>query len=65
MAAKKKGTGSTLAEPPMSLENTIVPSDNIVNCDDASVDHVAEGEFEVGLHNLGIPLEDIEAIRRI
>ena len=65
MAAKKKGNDNTSTEPPTSLENAIVPSANAVNREDASVDYVAEGEFEVELHDLGIPPEDIKAVRRI
>jgi hypothetical protein len=37
---------------------------NATNSEDASVDHMADGEFEIGLHDLGIPSKDIEVIRR-
>ena len=35
------------------------------NNEDAFVDHVADREFEVRLHDLGIPPENLEAIRRV
>ena len=55
-AAKKKGNGDTSTDVPMSLENAIVPQQNRnSNNADISVEHVAEGEFEVNLHDLGIP----------
>ena len=47
------------------MENAIVPSANVGNNEDASVDHVAEGEFKVELHDLGISPKDIKAVRRI
>ena len=64
-AAKKKTNDSTSLEPPTSTENAIVPSANVGNNEDASVDHVAEGEFKVELHDLGISPKDIKAVRRI
>ena len=64
-AAKKKTNDSTSTEPPTSTENTIVPSVNAGNSEDASVHHVAEGEFKVELHDLGISPKVIKAIRRI
>jgi uncharacterized protein (DUF342 family) len=63
MAAKKKGAGSTSADALTSSENAIVP--NATNNEDASVDRVTDGEFEVGLHDLSISPEDIEIIRRV
>ena len=62
MVVKKKGNDSTSMEPPTSQENAIVLSANTVNNEDDSVDHIAEGEFEVKLHDLGIPPKDIEAV---
>ena len=47
------------------MGNAIMPSTNTGNSEDALVDHVAEGEFEVDLHDFGIPSEDIQAIRSI
>ena len=47
------------------MENAIVMTNNANNNEDASVDHVTEGELEVELHDLGIPNEDIQDMRRI
>ena len=60
---KKNGVGNTSADALMSSENAIVP--NTTNSEDASIDHIADGEFEAGLHDLGISPEDIEATRRV
>ena len=66
MTAKKKRPGNTPADAPMFVENAIVLQGNgNSNSDNISVDHVAEGDFEVNLHDLGISTEDIEAMRRI
>ena len=65
MVAKKKANGSTSAEPPASMENAIVMTNNADNNEDTSVDHVTEGELEVELHDLGIPSDDIQDMRRI
>jgi len=64
-ATKKKTNDITSLEPPTSTENAIVPSANVGNNEDASVDHVAEGEFKVELHDLGISPKDIKGVRRI
>ena len=40
-------------------------TNNAGNSEDASVDHVADGELKVELHDLGISSEDIQAMRRI
>ena len=52
-------------EPPVSTENAIITTNNAGNSEDTSVDHLADGEFEVELHDMGIPFEDIKAMRRI
>ena len=44
-----------MADASVSSENAIVPQSN---SGDASIDHDADGEFEVRLHYLGIPLKD-------
>ena len=66
MAAKKKGAGSTLSDISTSPEDAVVTQGNgNTTSTDVSIDHIAEGEFEVNLHDLGIPPEDMEAYRRI
>ena len=47
------------------MENAIFMTNNADNNEDASVDHVTEGELEVELHDLGIPSDDIQDMRRI
>ena len=64
MAAKKKTNASASTEPPASSDNAII-STNTGNNEDASVDHLADGEFDVKLHYMGIATEDIQAMRRI
>ena len=64
--AAKKGAGSTSADVPTSLENAIMPQGNDnSNSDNISVENVAEGDYEVHLHDLAISAEDIEAMKRI
>jgi len=47
------------------MDNAIITTNNAGNSEDASVDHLADGEFEVELHNMGISTEGIQAMRRI
>ena len=65
MAAKKKTNASASIEPPTSTDNAIVTTNNAGNSEDALVDHLADGEFEVELHDMGISTEGIQAMRRI
>ena len=51
MAAKKTTNASASIEPPTSTDNAIVTTNNAGNSEDASVDHVADGELEVELHD--------------
>ena len=71
MAAKKKpNPGASKAnasvEAPPSTDNALVPAnnDNEDQDEDLEVD-LADGEFEVDLHDLGISAEDIRAMKRI
>jgi len=66
MAAKRKpnlgaSKANASAEVPPSTDNALVPKNN--NEDQA--EDLADGEFEVDLHDLGIPAEDILAMKRI
>jgi len=66
MAAKKKGGGSSSTDAPMSPEDAIVRQANgNSNSDNVSIENVAEVDFEVHLHDLGISTEDIATMRRI
>ena len=47
--------------PPASMDNAIVIT-NAGNNEEASVDHLADGEFDVKLHYMGIATEDIQAM---
>ena len=72
MAAKKKpnpgaseANASTEALP--STDNALVPAnnDNEDQGEDLEVEDLADGEFEVDLHDLSISAEDILAMKRI
>ena len=65
MAAKKKTNASASIEPPTSTDNAIVMTNNAGNSEDASVDHLADGEFEVELLDMGVTSKDIQAMQRI
>jgi hypothetical protein len=73
MAAKKKpnpgaSEANALAEAPPSTDNALVPTNNDNNEDqgkDLEVKDLADREFEVDLHDLGISVEDILAMKRI
>ena len=73
MAAKKKpnpGTSeaNTSTEALPMNDNTIVATngDNTEdNGEDLGVEDLADGDFEVDLHDLGISTEDIQTMRRI
>ena len=72
MAAKKKpNPGTTEANAstgaPPSTDNALVPTnnDNEDRGQDLEVEDLADGEFEVDLHDLGISAEDILAMKRI
>ena len=61
MAAKKKTNASPSTKPPASMDNAIVIT-NAGNNEEASVDHLADREFDVELHYMGIATEDIQAM---
>ena len=68
MAGKKKGDSSaalidTTTTPPQ--DEAAVAKGAGANSDDISVDTVTEGQHDVDLLDLGIPAEDIAAMRRI
>jgi hypothetical protein len=75
MAAKKKpnpGTSEANAstEAPPSTDNTLVTTNGNDNNtedhgEDFEAEDLADGDFEVGLHDLGISVEDIRVMRRI
>ena len=69
---KKPNPGASeanaLAEALPSADNALVPTNNDNNEDqgeDLEVEDLADGEFEVDLHDLGISAEDILAMKRI
>ena len=62
MAAKKKNNASTSTEPPTTTKNAIATTNNADKSEDALVDHVADGELKVDVHDLGISTEDIQAM---
>ena len=71
MAMKKKSNPSASeanasAEAPPSTDNALVPTNNDNNEDqgeDLEVEDLADGEFEVDLHDLGISAKDILAMK--
>ena len=72
MAAKKKPNPSALepnasTEAPPSTDNALVlaNNDNEDRGKDLEVEDLADGEFEVDLHDLGISAEDIQVMKRI
>ena len=73
MAAKKKpnpgaSEANTSAEAPPSTNNALVPTNDNTSGDqgeDFEVEDVADGDFEVELHDLGISAEDIQVMERI
>ena len=74
MAAKKKPNPSASeanasTEAPPSTNNALVPSNGNTTIDDHNedleVEDLADGNFEVDLHDLGISAEDIQVMRRI
>ena len=74
MAAKKKPNPSASepnasTEAPPSTDNALVPSNGnntIADHDeDLEVEDLADGNFEVDLHDLGISAEDIQVMKRI
>ena len=74
MAAKKKPNPSASeanasTEAPPSTDNTLVPSNGNTTIDDhdedLEVEDLADGNFEVDLHDLGISAEDIQVMKRI
>ena len=71
MAVKRKpnpgaSKANTLAEVPPSTDNALVPTNNNEDqAEDHEVEDLADGEFVVDLHDLGIPVEDILAMKRI
>ena len=60
-----KANASTEAQP--STDNALVPTNNGKEDQgkDLEVEDLADGEFEVDLHYLGISAEDILAMKRI
>jgi len=72
MTAKKKpnpgaSEANASTEAPPSTDNALVPAnnDNEDRGQDLEVEDLADGEFEVDLHDLGISAEDILAMKRI
>jgi hypothetical protein len=75
MAAKKKpNTGDSAEanasnETPPSTNNALVTTNNDINNEDQNedieVEDLAEGQFEVYLHDLGFTAEDIQTMKRI
>ena len=71
MAAKRKpnpgaSEANASAEVPPSTDNALVPKNNNEDqAEDHEVEDLADGEFEVDLHDLGISAEDILAMKRI
>ena len=74
MAAKKKPNPSApeanaSTEAPPSTDNALVPSNGNNTIDDhdedLEVEDLADGNFEVDLHDLGISAEDIQVMKRI
>jgi len=70
MTAKKKpnpGASETnaSAEAPPSNDNTLAPNDNEDHGEDFEVKDLADGDFEVDLHDLGISAEDIQVMKKI
>ena len=74
MAAKKKSNASASTEPPTSAEtpapvnNATIPTNtdnNDGHGEDLKVEDLADGGLEVDLHDLGISVEDIQAMKRI
>ena len=72
MTAKKKpnpgaSEANALTDAPPSTDNTLVPAnnDNKDQGEDLEVEDLADGEFEVDLHDPGISAEDILAMKRI
>ena len=73
MVAKRKpnpgaSEANASAEVPPSTDNALVPTNNDNNKnqgEDLEVEDLADGEFEVDLHDLGISAEDILAMKRI
>ena len=66
MAVKKKPNPGA-SEANASTDNALVPAnnDNKDQGEDLEVEDLADGEFEVDLHDLGISAEDILAMKRI
>ena len=73
MAVKKKpnpdaSEANASNEAPPSTTDALITTNNDNNEDqdeDIEVEDLTEGEFEVGLHDLGITTEDIQALNRI
>ena len=72
MTAKKKpnpgaSEANASTEAPPSTDNALVPAnnDNEDQGEELEVEDLADGEFEVDLHDLGISVEDIRVMRRI
>ena len=71
MAAMRKpnlgaSKANASAEVPPSTDNALVPTNNDNNEDqgeDLEVEDLADGEFEVDLHDLGISAKDILAMK--
>ena len=63
---KKKGSSSGASEDTTTQEDEVAAVQaNHTNSDNVSVDTVADGQLEVDLYDLGIPAEDITAMKRI
>jgi len=59
---------NTSAEAPPSTNNALVPTNDNTSGDqgeDFEVEDVADGDFKVELHDLGISAEDIQVMKRI
>ena len=74
MAVKKKpnpgaSEANSSAEAPPSTNNTLVTTNNDNNNEeqgeDFEVEDLANGDFEVDLHDLGISTENIQVMKRI
>jgi hypothetical protein len=72
MAAKKKpnpraSEANASTEAPPSTDNAVVTTgnDNKDHGEDLEVEDLADGDFEVELHDLGISAEDIQVMKRI
>ena len=67
-AKKKPNPSASEVEAPPLTDNALVPTNNDNNEDhseDFEVEDLADGDFEVDLHDLGISTKDIQVMKRI